>query len=321
MLISAVVITKNEAKNIARCLKALDDPRIHEIVVSDSNSTDDTRHVVSEASKTDARIKFFSFSKPPFTAARGRNEGAAKTSSTSTYLLFLDGDMELASGFIDQAITELESSNELAAISGQMHNFYYNDTAQPTKKDFNFYVIQENKPGGALFFNRQHFQESGGFNSELIVNEEMELFYRLSKKHRYFKRIDHLMIVHHTELPGSRARVFERLADRRVSALAINAKLGFKDFDYMKTLIKENKYVFIFILCFLILLLSIALKITPTGLLALTLSYAYVAYKTKSMRIPMNYIVYAAGTSLKLIHDVIFLPILRRIIDVSSRKM
>ena len=57
IMISVIVITRNEEKNISRTLRSLKDRRITEIIVSDSNSNDNTSRVVVLEAQKDKRIK------------------------------------------------------------------------------------------------------------------------------------------------------------------------------------------------------------------------------------------------------------------------
>ena len=93
MKLSAVVLTKNEGKNIERCLKSLD--FCDEIVVVDDFSTDKT---VEQVHKVCKAIKFIKYSirqrKLNNDFAGQRNFGLSKTNNE--WVLFVDADEEVS---------------------------------------------------------------------------------------------------------------------------------------------------------------------------------------------------------------------------------
>jgi len=293
-MITAVVITRNEEKNIARALSSLSDERITEIIVSDSNSSDATKEIVEKAAMSDERIKFISYKTAPFTAARGRNEGARIAKKENSYLLFIDGDMEFIPEFLDESMKALQLDDELFAIAGQMHNYYYDESGCVINKQHNYYRIKDSKPGGAMLVEKKPFNTAGCYNANLVVNEESELCHRLMKVGRKFKRINEPMVVHHTEAHTNKLRIRERILDKKITALSNNLVLVASDFKYFQVLIKENKYT---MLSSLVILLSIfLLALTPKLSVALVVvCYVGISLKCKSFRIGLNYVIYGAG--------------------------
>lgn len=293
-MISAIIITRNEERNISRTLASLCDPSIAEIIVSDSNSSDKTQEIVRAEADKDHRIRLSSYSDPPFTAARGRNEGAKLAKKKSKYLLFIDGDMQLQDGFIEAGIKALEAEKGLSAVAGQMHNYFYKGYGQFSHAQTNYYKINEHKPGGALLLIAKDFYSLGGFNPELIVNEESEFIYRLNCIGRSFSRISVDMVIHHTEIPISKRRLKERLYDRKVTALSKNVMLGFRDFGYLKVVIKDNRYTFISAIT--LISSSIFAFVIPLVSFAIMASMlTFVSIKCKSVKVAANYLVYGVG--------------------------
>ncbi|MBS0349617.1 MAG: glycosyltransferase family 2 protein [Proteobacteria bacterium] len=82
MLISAIIITKNEEKNIRRCLRSLHD-WIDEIVIIDSGSTDNTLKICREYTQ-----RVFSMDWPGF----GPQKNRALNLAQGTWVLSLDAD-------------------------------------------------------------------------------------------------------------------------------------------------------------------------------------------------------------------------------------
>lgn len=293
-MIGVVVITRNEANNIRRTLTSLNSHLISEIIVSDSNSTDKTASIVSILAKDDTRIRFTSYSCAPFTAARGRNEGAKVLSKSSEYILFLDGDMELKPGFIEAALDKLAEDSKLAAVSGQMDNYFYDDHQKMVNKQLDVYDIRKNQAGGAFLIRTSCFDSVGGFNSNLIVNEEAHLEYKLNQEGYFMQRCDIPMIIHHTELAISKARLKERLFDRKLTALGVNVYESFSDVAYFKILIRDNPYTLVSSLY--ILLMPLLFYINPyLSVIALLVMYSTFVFRLGNLRIPVNYLLYGAG--------------------------
>jgi dolichol-phosphate mannosyltransferase len=93
--VSVVVPCHNEAMNIPRLVHALlatYDKYIHEIVLVNDNSEDDTAHVARGLAERDARVKLVDRSPPPG-VGRALRDGYAAT--TGKYILSMDCDFEM----------------------------------------------------------------------------------------------------------------------------------------------------------------------------------------------------------------------------------
>jgi dolichol-phosphate mannosyltransferase len=93
--VSVVVPCHNEAMNIPRLVHALTatyDAYIHEIVLVNDNSQDDTASVVRELGAKDARVRLVDRSPPPG-VGRALRDGYAST--TGKYILSMDCDFEM----------------------------------------------------------------------------------------------------------------------------------------------------------------------------------------------------------------------------------
>lgn len=244
-MLSVVVITKNEEKNIVRTVKSLLVPEVAEIIIIDSNSQDKTIEIVNGIN--DKRVSSFVYTTPPFTAARGRMEGAGRVKRTSRYLLFIDGDMEYCRDFTKHAISELESDGSLAAVMGQMDEIYYeNDMKVGERKSV--YDLNKLTVGGACFFRLSDYFNTPGFNPYLICDEEGFLYSYVRKNGKFMKRIQQKMIIHHTEKTGGKEKILSRLTDKKIGYygvclyFALNDKQVFLDF-----LKRNNKIPIVFI--------------------------------------------------------------------------
>ncbi|KPL01886.1 MAG: hypothetical protein AMJ73_09610 [candidate division Zixibacteria bacterium SM1_73] len=79
--ISAIIITYNEEENIKRCLSSID--WVDEIVVVDSQSTDDTKKIASEFTQRIFEIKWEGF---------GKAKDYAKGKASHRWIISLDAD-------------------------------------------------------------------------------------------------------------------------------------------------------------------------------------------------------------------------------------
>jgi len=105
-LISIVVTTRNEERNIANCLESIRAQTYPqeeiEIIVVDNNSTDKTKEI---AKKYTDKV----YNKGPERSAQ-RNYGMIEKAK-GKYVMYLDADMILSATVIKKAIEKLESSN------------------------------------------------------------------------------------------------------------------------------------------------------------------------------------------------------------------
>lgn len=100
MKITAVVLTKNEEKNIERCLKSLD--FCHEIIIIDDYSTDNTLDIVYKACKN---IKLF---KKELKGNFAEQRNFAMSKAKNDWVLFIDADEEISEE-LKKEIRNLES--------------------------------------------------------------------------------------------------------------------------------------------------------------------------------------------------------------------
>lgn len=103
--LSAIIITKNEADSIERCVKSVQ--FADEIIVIDSESNDDTVRIAKQLG-----AKVFVRRSPGF--GPQKNYGAAQ--AAGDWLLFLDADEEITSD-LAREITDI--------INNHHHNFYW----------------------------------------------------------------------------------------------------------------------------------------------------------------------------------------------------
>lgn len=99
-MISAIIITKNEEKNIARCLDSL--KWVNEIVVVDSGSTDATESIC----KSYDNLRFFSVSWHGF----GAQKNIALDHATGDWILSVDADEVVTPRLVEEILATINDA-------------------------------------------------------------------------------------------------------------------------------------------------------------------------------------------------------------------
>lgn len=173
-LVSVVISTKNEEKNIENCLKSIvfqTYPKENiEIIVVDNNSTDKTKEI---SQKYTEKV----FNKGPERSAQ-RNYGMLEK-STGEYLMFLDADMILSPDVIERCVRRMESEESLVGIyisEVVLGNSYFSKIRRFERSFYDGTVVD-----GARFIKKSVFEKIGGFDEDLYAAEDWDLDKRLKK--------------------------------------------------------------------------------------------------------------------------------------------
>jgi GT2 family glycosyltransferase len=200
--IGVIVIGRNEGERLRRCLDSLSGFGIT-VVYVDSDSTD---HSVALARMQNANVVELDMS-IPFSAARARNAGFARLLEIDPevrFVQFLDGDCEIADGWLDQAHRALESRPKIAVVFGRLRERFpqrsiYNRTADI---EWNMPIAMETGDGevwacgGIAMIRVAAFQGVGGFDPSIPAGEEPELCQRLRNAGWSIVRLDAEMSWH-----------------------------------------------------------------------------------------------------------------------------
>lgn len=195
--VGIVVIGRNEGERLVRCLASLKGAGA-EIIYVDSGSTDDS---VRDAEAAGARVIRLDLS-VPFTAARARNAGFAALSGAPEFVQFVDGDCEVADGWISAARRALIERPQTAVVCGRRRERH------PTASVFNRLCDDEWATpigealacGGDAMFRADAFRDVGGYRERLIAGEEPELCLRLRERGWSVTRIDAEMTLHDADI-------------------------------------------------------------------------------------------------------------------------
>ncbi len=179
MSIGVVVIGRNEGERLRRCLASIVG-QAEAVVYVDSGSTDGSvelaRFFGVRTIDLDMRV--------PFTAARARNAGFALLREVRPdlgYVQFVDGDCELAPGWLQAACAFLDNHAGVAMVCGRLRERH------PDRSVYNLLCdIEWDAPtgesracGGNAMARFEAVAAVGGYRENLIAGEEPELCFRL----------------------------------------------------------------------------------------------------------------------------------------------
>lgn len=191
----AVVIGRNEGERLKRCFRSLSS--IQRLIYVDSGSTDGSAQWAGEH---DIEVVLLDRDLP-FTAARARNVGLKRLREIAPDLKlvqFVDGDCEIVRGWLESAVTFMDSHPEVAAVSGNLRE------REPEKSVYNWLCDREwngpigrvNECGGIAMMRISALIDVQGFDTGLIAGEEPELCVRLRKAGWQIWRLDRSMALH-----------------------------------------------------------------------------------------------------------------------------
>jgi len=173
MLVSAIISTKNEEKNIEKCLKSVINQTYPaeniEIIVIDNHSSDRTRDL---ALKYTEKV----FIGGPERSAQ-KNFGVRE--SRGEYFLHLDADMELSEDVVKECIEKISGKNDIIAlyipeiVSGEK---YFSKVRRFERSFYNGTLID-----AVRFIKKDKFLEAGGFDENLYAGEDWDLDKRLKR--------------------------------------------------------------------------------------------------------------------------------------------
>jgi GT2 family glycosyltransferase len=198
-----VVIGRNEGERLLACLRRLQQeqrPMIYVDSGSKDGSPEQARALGVEVLELDAAR--------PFSAARGRNEGAqalVQRHPQLQFLQFLDGDCLVGPGWLDTAEAALRADERCAVVFGHQRE------AHPQASIYNLMFALEwrSAPGplanfgdlvGNMMVRRTVFEALGGFRPEVIAGEDSEFGVRVGLAGHRACKLDALMVIHDADV-------------------------------------------------------------------------------------------------------------------------
>jgi GT2 family glycosyltransferase len=193
-----VIIGRNEGDRLVRCFNSFE--AVAKVYV-DSGSTDQSLQHAKERGFDCIELDM----SKPFSAARARNEGWKRLLSrhpTLEYVMFIDGDCEVAQGWAETAVNYLELHPETAVVCGQRKERFPKASIYNLLCDieWNTAIGPTKSCGGDALFRVKALLETDGYRNDLIAGEEPELCLRIRAFGWSVYRIDQVMTIHDAAL-------------------------------------------------------------------------------------------------------------------------
>ena len=194
--IGAVAIGRNEGERLRRCLESLAG-EVALVVYVDSGSTDGSvalaRQLGCEVIELDPSVGF--------TAARARNAGVDRLRARRPelrYAQLVDGDCEIAPGWLARACARLDARSELAIVCGRRRERHPEASIYNRLCDIEWDgpVGDVHACGGDAMVRLAALEGVGGFDGRLIAGEEPELCVRLRQAGWKIERLRAEMTIH-----------------------------------------------------------------------------------------------------------------------------
>ncbi len=241
--LSVVLISRNQEWNIARLVESVLKETAHlhatEIMLVDSASQDCTTAIAAQYPIRVLRLR----SDQRLSAAAGRYVGFRHTSGE--FVLFLDGDMELCAGWLDQALDVMRSKTDVAVVCGLV----IDRPITPQKQTFELVplpgdsdTVAVSHGGGAALYRRSVLEQVGSFNPYLYSDEEPELCLRIRHAGYRVLRLNRPIVLHYST-PGEN---FSTLLFRRNRNLWLGFGQNIRYFwggPFLSTYLRERGWV------------------------------------------------------------------------------
>lgn len=175
--LTVCVIGRNQLETLRRCAVSLATLRHAvesvETIYVDSASSDGSE----EHARTLFDVVIALAPSSHLNASAGRWAGTR--AARGDWILFLDGDMELCSEFIEVIRRYLSGLGQGEGVSGPTINIYPDGESRPIRFPRNVDTEPCRMFGGAVLLSASALRSAGGWNPRLYSNEEMELYGRL----------------------------------------------------------------------------------------------------------------------------------------------
>lgn len=196
MNVGVVVIGRNEGERLKRCLDSVVGVADW-IVYIDSGSTDGSVALARAKGVMSVQLNM----SVPFSAAKARNEGFRSLRELApdlAYVQFVDGDCEIANGWLAKAATFLREHADVSVVCGRLRERY------PERSIYNLLcdiewdapVGEARASGGIAMVRAAAFVNVGGYRADMIAGEEPELCVRLRAAGWRIWRLDAEMALH-----------------------------------------------------------------------------------------------------------------------------
>jgi len=192
-----VVIGRNEGERLKRCLASILAQHQGPVVYVDSGSSDGS---VEHAQSVAVEVVDLDMAQP-FTMARGRNAGLnylIKQYPACQFVQFVDGDCEVAGGWIGLGLQFLDQHPNYAGVCGNRNERYPEATLynQLIAMEWQGSAGEADACGGDAIYRIASFRQAGPFNETMIAGEEADLCLRLRYQGWQLMRLNSPMTIH-----------------------------------------------------------------------------------------------------------------------------
>ena len=194
--LGVIAIGRNEGERLRLCLESVMGRGLI-IVYVDSGSVDGS---VELARSLGADVVELDLSRP-FTAARARNEGFERLCQINPqvrFVQFIDGDCEVAEGWLEKAREVLEENLEVGVVCGRRRERFPERTVYNRLADLEWDspVGEANACGGDAMMRVEAVRKVGGYNPMIIAAEDDEVCLRIRREGWKVLRLDYEMTLH-----------------------------------------------------------------------------------------------------------------------------
>lgn len=236
MLVSVIVSTKNEEKNLEKCLKSVAGQSFPtdniEIIVVDNDSTDKTKEIARKYTEN-----IFNWG-----SERSAQKNFGVHESKGKYFLHLDADMILSENVVAECVKRVEDDETIIAlyipeiILGEK---YFSKVRRFERSFYNRTVID-----AVRFIKKEKFLEAGGFDEKLYAGEDWDLDKKLNK----MEELDIIKSpLYHNEAEFSLAKYLKKKSYYSHNLNAYISKWGQNDPDIKKQLGFSYRFFGVFI--------------------------------------------------------------------------
>lgn len=191
-----VAIGRNEGERLMLCLRRLLSVSPH-VVYVDSGSADGS---VAAAQGLGVNVVELS-TNIPFTAARARNAGffeAQRRWPGARFVMFIDGDCEIAPGFVEAALAAFAGAGDIGIVTGRCRERNRNATIYNRMCDMEWDgpTGDIDACGGIFMARSASIAAVGGFDEAVIAAEDDELCIRVRASGKRIVRVGVDMCLH-----------------------------------------------------------------------------------------------------------------------------
>ncbi|MCK5283798.1 MAG: glycosyltransferase family 2 protein [Nanoarchaeota archaeon] len=186
-MISIVIITLNEEKNIKNLLRDLTKQtyKDFEVIIVDSNSIDNTNKAALSFKKKFPKFELIVLKKKG--VSLGRNTGANK--AKGEYIFFFDADINFEKDFLEKSVEQLRKKRlDAAGVYMKSSGNNMIDKLYYGVLDMTFFVLQKIYPhcvGSCMISTKKVHKKIKGFDTTITLAEDDDYVNRAGKVFKY----------------------------------------------------------------------------------------------------------------------------------------